>query len=184
MENNLQKPGLEQTILNLLEEQSKYGVDNINMLLMLSLVNLMGIVDILQRAIGGRDLGVEISQNSNSAAEQDTSPNQSRQKGAPDDDLMRLVQQAASGSLNPDQLIAALSRSGHINPALLTMLTQMMPPPPPEPRQASQKAAPKPNIEQHSKENTGSAAETDSEEDWGKKGTAQKNILKWDPRLG
>ena len=184
MENSLQKPGLEQTILNLLQQQSKYGVDNINMLLMLSLVNLMGIVDILQRATGGGGLSLEISENSHPAPEQNASSSQSRT--APNDDLMNLVQQAASGRLNPDQLIASLGRSGQINPALLTMLTQMMPPPPPppEPKQSSQKTAPKPNIEQHSKENSGPAAEVDSEDEWGKKGPAQKNILKWDPRLG
>ncbi len=180
MDNNLPKAGLEQTLLTLLDEQSKYGVDNINMLLMLSLVNLMGIVDILQRATGGEGLNLEISGHQSSA----TGKNRANSGAAPNDDLMYILQQAASGNLKPDQLMSMLS--GKVDPAMLAMLSQMMPPPPPprESKTAPPKPPPKPPGEQNVKEKPSAVKEMNVEEERCKKNSGAKNLLKWDPRLG
>ncbi|MBM7855190.1 hypothetical protein JOC37_001575 [Desulfohalotomaculum tongense] len=189
MEDNSKKSGPEQTVINLLQAQSEHNVSHVNMLLMLSLVNLMGIVDVLQRTTGGEGLEVEIAPRGLPA------PKDKAQ--SPNDDLMELVQQAASGNLHPAQLLGLLNRQGgqmSNQAALINLLSQMLPPPPPPenrregPRQCPQ-APPKdkchePKQPQPPKEDNVNANTNSKPVEEEKKPPGQKPVLKWDPRLG
>ncbi|MBO8138155.1 MAG: hypothetical protein H0Z40_08475 [Desulfotomaculum sp.] len=187
MEDSQKKNRLEKTVISLLEAQSQYNIGQINMLLMLSLVNLMGIVDVLQRTTGGEGLEVEISSSQGE-------PSKKEGAASNTDELMQMVQQAASGSINPAQLLGMLNRQGGHNfnhAALLNLLSQMLPPPPPPgEKYHGAKAAPQERPQQKSSPlpETRDRAKNDTEkkqpEDTEKKPLAQKPVLKWDPRLG
>ncbi|WP_031516431.1 hypothetical protein [Desulfofalx alkaliphila] len=177
----MEQSGLEKTVADLLEMQSKHGLDQVSLLVMLSLVNLMGIINILQnKAI---DLPVEKA----SAAGTEKEGQSDCHAGA---DLMQLVQQAASGRINPAQLIGMLGNQGGQMPnsaALMGLLSQLMQPAPPVPPAVPFPAKERSKIQKKVKEakDTSLGQEKkagEKEECSGQSG--QKPILKWDPRLG
>ncbi|MEG6617152.1 hypothetical protein V6C27_12110 [Peptococcaceae bacterium 1198_IL3148] len=181
MEDNSKKGGLEQTVVDLLQAHAQHGVDQTNMLLMLSLVNLMGIVDILQHSTAGVGSNVALQRGEMLPAANGVTDNP---------DLMKVVQQAASGEIDPLQLLSLLNQPGGQMPntaALMGMLSQMMPPPPPrrdiKPPPSNQ--PPRENI----KPQPAAAKEYKNNQEKDQKEsenttTNNKSYLKWDPRLG
>lgn len=188
MADNANNPGLERTVMDLMETQQRSGIDQTNMLLMLSLVNLMGIVNILHQSAGISNL-----------AEGTMYPQQvptSTPAVGNQGDLMSLLNQAASGQLDPMQLLAMLNGSGKGVPngaALMSLLSQMMPPPPPQhqarqcnneqtKRSLNEASPPTPSTSPTPpKENT---SKSEPEQGRERERNNQKNYLKWDPRLG
>lgn len=187
MADNANNVGLERTMMDLMETQQKNGIDQTNMLLMLSLVNLMGIVNILQQSTGVNNLAdSKIIQGQVPVASQ----------GAHDQgDLMHLLNQAATGQLDPMQLLTMLNGSGKGMPnpaALMGLLSQMMPPPPPAPQHQAGQFTKAP-INEPTNEPTATEVNSPPMENYSPKEPAkerererinQKNFLKWDPRLG
>ncbi|MTI82098.1 MAG: hypothetical protein FH758_14755 [Firmicutes bacterium] len=193
MEDNPRTSGPVNTIIQLLDAQSEYNVSQTNMLTMLSLVNLMGIVDVLQRSTGGEGLEVEVAPKGTAAPRGSNGP--------PNDELMDMVQQAASGNLNPANLLGLLNRQGggqnSNHAALLNLLSQMMPPPPTSDKYQGQKPPPSPKDKpQGPKPSSATVNEKNSEfkknempqvnkrVEEEKRMPGQKPNLKWDPRLG
>lgn len=172
MADNANHWGLEKTVMDLMESRQSSGFNETNMLLMLSLVNLMGIVNILQQSAGTGGL-----------AGGTTAQQVSRPGGQDQGDLMRLLNQAATGQLDPMQLLALLNSTGKGNAALMNLLAQMMPPPPPPPKpQANQST----NGVLPPKEKLTATTETEGkpEPEPEPERSNQKKLLKWDPRLG
>lgn len=187
------KAGLEHTVIELLDAHSQSGVNQTHMLLMLSLVNIMGIVDILKSSTSGEGANMKLQRGESSEVTNGMDANT---------DLMNLVQQAAAGQLDPVQLLGMLNQpAGQMpNPAaLMGMLSQMMPPPPqpPQPPQPERKQPPQPPAQpqyyQPAQENTQPSIVTDKEyklnlkqdnKEQDNNEQHQKGYLKWDPRLG
>lgn len=185
--------GLEQTVIELLQAHSQSGVNQTNMLLMLSLVNIMGIVDILKRSAVDEGANIELQRGELSKVPKGMESNA---------DLMNLVQQAATGQMDPVQLLGLLNQPGGQMPnpaALMGMLSQMMPPPQPSqqerkqsPQKPPQQPPPTPQYHQQSRENTQPSIIADKEYKPDLKQDnkehdnqeQQKSYLKWDPRLG
>lgn len=174
------KGGLEKTIAELLEVQSRHGVDQKNMLVMLSLVNLMGIIDILQNTSTGDSLEVASTDNSKVKQKNENKPNSN-----PNADLMQLVQQAASGQINPAQLIGMLGNQGGQLPnhaALMGLLSHLMPPPPAPACAPSRPKEVKSQVPKQAKEAVGFPPQEKAP--FEKEGYSTPATLKWDPRLG
>lgn len=181
MEDTPKKGGLEQTVVNILEIQSRHGVDQNNMLIMLSLINLMGIVNVMQKNTGEETSQVLL------AKKDDTLVHNTNQN--PNADLMQMVQQAASGNINPAQLIGMLGQQGGQVPnaaALMGLLSQLMPPPPPPPPLSPSPSDKQRGYKQGNKElnKDNNPPEYKHAQMEPEKTTGTKNVLKWDPRLG
>lgn len=180
MADNANNPGLERTVMDLMETQQRSGIDQTNMLLMLSLVNLMGIVNILQQSAGVSNLADDTMYRQQVPTPTQVEHNQG--------DLMSLLNQAATGQLDPMQLLTMLNGSGKGMPngaALMSLLSQMMPPPPPQhqARQYTNEQINEQSLDEVSApmENT---SKREPEQGRERERNNQKNFLKWDPRLG
>lgn len=174
---------LDESLFKLLAFQREQGMDNHAMLATLSLVNLLGIVNFMNKRAAG------------------TAANPMLGGGA--DPLMGLLSMLASGGgprggggnskmpFDPSLLLGLLSAmggpggsggsSGGINPAnLMGLLASMMGPPPEQPRPASSPAP----VEVKKKDDQIQQPEPVATGEEKSRDNLKKNVIKWDSRLG